>query len=57
MVSGLQGYLVKKNGRFYYRDMNSRNGSYVESAGKREFLHNSDAFAEISEGSMIRIEA
>lgn len=55
MVSGLQGYLVKKNGRFYYRDMNSRNGSYVESAGKREFLHNSDAFAEISEGSMIRI--
>lgn len=55
MVSGLQGYLVKKNGRFYYRDMNSRNGSYMESAGKREFLHNSDAFAEISEGSMIRI--
>ena len=55
IVSGIHGYVLKKDGRFLYRDMGSRNGSYVETAGNRRFLHGSDEFVEISEGSVIKI--
>ena len=38
-----------------YQDLKSRNGTYVETANKRVFLHMSDDFIELSEGTMIKI--
>ena len=55
IVSGIHGYVFKKNGRFMYQDLKSRNGTYVETANKRVFLHMSDDFIELSEGTMIKI--
>jgi len=55
IVSNVHGYLVKKEGVFFYKDMHSKNGSYLEKAGRVNFLYGSDRFVELAEGSVIRI--
>lgn len=55
IVSGVHGHVFNRNGHFMYKDMRSRNGSYVETAGQRVLLHDSDAFVELTEGSVVRI--
>ncbi len=55
IISGVHGYILNENGRFIYKDMKSRNGTYVETAGQRRFLYESDIFEELSEGAILRI--
>ena len=57
IVSNVHGYLLKKDGTFFYKDMNSKNGSYVETGGYRNYLHGNDKLIELSEGAVIRIGA
>ncbi len=55
IVSGTHGYLLRKENGFFYRDMGSRNGSYVGPVGRESFLHNDESFVEMAEGAVIRI--
>lgn len=55
IVSGAHGYLQRIDDRFYYKDMGSRNGSYVESAGSDVPRRNNGHFVELTEGTVIRI--
>lgn len=55
IVSSVHGYLVNRNGRFYYKDLNSKNGSYAGTLGHELFLHQNSSFVELSEGSVVKI--
>lgn len=55
IVSSVHGYLVNRNGRFYYKDLNSKNGSYAGTQGHELFLHQNSSFVELSEGSVVKI--
>lgn len=55
IVSKTHGYLLKKFDTFFYKDLNSSNGTYVEVSGNRTLLHHSDQFVELSEGTVLRI--
>lgn len=55
IVSSVHGYLVNRNGRFYYKDLNSKNGSYAGALGHELFLHKNSSFVELSEGSVVKI--
>ena len=55
IVSSVHGYLVNRNGRFYYKDLNSKNGSYAGALGHELFLHQNSSFVELSEGSVVKI--
>ncbi len=37
IVSSVHGYLVNRNGRFYYKDLKSKNGSYAGTLGHELF--------------------
>lgn len=55
IVSSVHGYLVNRNGRFYYKDLKSKNGSYAGTLGHELFLHQNSSFVELSEGSVVKI--
>ncbi len=55
IVSKTHGYLLRKYDTFFYKDLNSSNGTYVEFSGKRTLLHQSEQFVEVSEGTVLRI--
>lgn len=55
IVSKVHGYLLKQYDTFFYKDLNSSNGTYVESSGKRKLLHRTDQFVELGEGTILRI--
>ena len=55
IVSSVHGYLVNRNGRFYYKDLNSKNGSYAGTLGHELFSHQNSSFVELSEGSVVKI--
>lgn len=57
VVSKNHGYLVWQYGTFFYKDLHSSNGTYVDIAGKPALLHQSDQFTELSEGAVLRIGA
>lgn len=55
IVSKTHGYLLKKYDTFFYKDLNSSNGTYVEFSGKRTLLHRTDRFVELTEDAVLRI--
>lgn len=55
IVSKTHGYLLKKYDTFFYKDLNSSNGTYVEFSGRRTLLHRSDRFVELTEDAVLRI--
>ncbi len=55
VVSKAHGYLVNKNNRYYYKDLKSTNGTYVDFGRKRKFLYKSEEFEELFDGSILRI--
>ena len=55
IVSKTHGYLLRRYDTFFYKDLESSNGTYAEFAGKRTLLHKSDQFVEMTEGAVLRI--
>ncbi len=55
IVSKVHGYLLKRYDTFFYKDLNSSNGTYVENSGERTLLHQTDQFTELTEGTILRI--
>lgn len=55
IVSKVHGYLLRKYDTFFYKDLESKNGTYVEISGERTLLHRSGRFAELTEGTVLRI--
>lgn len=55
IVSKVHGYLLKRYDTFFYQDLGSSNGTYVESSGKRMLLHQTEQFVELAEGTVLRI--
>lgn len=55
IVSKRHGCLIKQGEHYYYRDLNSKNGTYIETLGARRLLHQSEQMQEIPEGAVLRI--
>lgn len=56
-VSGRHGEITFEGNKIYYRDLNSSNGTVVESGGLRGFLHQTTRRVEIQDGALLRISA
>ena len=56
-VSGRHGEITFEGNKIYYRDLNSSNGTIVESGGLRGFLHQTARRVEIQDGALLRISA
>lgn len=55
IVSKTHGYLLRKYDTFFYRDLSSSNGTYVEVPGSRKLLQKSDQLIELTESTVLRI--
>ncbi len=54
-VSGRQATIQEENGRYYYCDEHSSNGSYVTTSSRTRLLKDTDEIVELSNDSVIRI--
>ena len=54
-ISGNHGVFIRQNGRFYYRDTGSLNGSYILSGPEERNLKDTAEVVELRNNSIIRI--
>lgn len=54
-VSARHGEIVLDGGKIYYRDLNSSNGTTVESRGLRNYLYHTSKRMEVQEEALFRI--
>ena len=54
-VSSRHGEITFEGQKIYYRDLNSSNGTVVESAGLRGYLHQTSRRIELQDGALLRI--
>lgn len=54
-VSGCHGEILFERGKIFYTDLNSTNGTEIESDGRYSFLRNNSRKTEICDGALLRI--
>lgn len=54
-VSHQHGTLFLRNGKVYYQDLDSSNGTYVDILGNKKYLHHSEKQVELRDGIVLNI--
>lgn len=54
-VSHQHGTLFLRNGKVYYQDQDSSNGTYVDILGNKKYLHHSEKQVELRDGIVLNI--